>query len=107
KPGLKLVLISLIITVSLSMLQINYVCTLVRRNAHKNRSKFYTFLTHNRLLLRRHMKIQAFIEHLSGRDIGFYCYDLFPMNNYEFFTYVCNGLMFYFLLRTIITISVT
>ncbi|CAG2172314.1 unnamed protein product [Oppiella nova] len=31
------------------------------------------------------IKILAFIEKLSGPDIGFYCYDLFPMNNYELY----------------------
>ncbi|CAG2170766.1 unnamed protein product [Oppiella nova] len=29
----------------------------------------------------------AFIELLSGADIGYYCLDLFPMNTYEFYEY--------------------
>ena len=46
---------------------------------------YILLLIKNRLTFRQRWKLLAFIEKLSGRPIGFYCYDLFPMNNYEFY----------------------
>jgi hypothetical protein len=40
----------------------------------------------------------AFMERLSAKDIGFYCYDMFLMNNYEFATYVIGFIMNHILL---------
>ncbi|CAG2177174.1 unnamed protein product [Oppiella nova] len=36
------------------------------------------------LSVRHRLTIDTFIQQLSGPDIGYYCYDLFPMNSYEF-----------------------
>ena len=49
--------------------------------------------------IKQRLKLLSFIEKLSGREIGFYCYDLFPMNNYEFYQYlyICGSNYFLFL----------
>ena len=100
----KLVIGLLCMAVSLILFQMNSVCTLVTKNAHKSQSNGYKCLVINRYSLRQKWKIQAFIERLSGPDIGFYCYDLFPMNNYEFYQYLVNCIMNHFLLISIINI---
>ena len=44
------------------------------------------------------LKIMGFIEKLGGPDIGFYCWDIFPMNYYHFYKYVANCAITYFLI---------
>ena len=52
----------------------------------------------NRLTFRQRWKLLAFIEKLSGPTIGFYCYDLFPMNSYELYQYLYIAGCNYFLI---------
>ena len=53
-------------------------------------SKLYSFYKRNefRIIFRQRWKILSFVEKLSGPEIGYYCYDLFPMNNWEFYQYL-------------------
>ena len=44
------------------------------------------------------LKIMGFIEKLGGPDIGFYCWDIFPMNYYHFYKYVAGFAITYILL---------
>ena len=66
---------------------INYSCASVAQSAHKSQSYFYKLFVGKKFNLKNKFKILAFIEKLSGRSIGFYCYDFFPMNRFEFFQY--------------------
>ena len=85
---------------------INYLCALVTRSAHKPQFPLYnTILSRDQNIpLRIRFKIMRFIERLSGPEIGFYCYDLFPMTSYYFTDYVLDSIGSYFLvLRTLQT----
>ena len=41
----------------------------------------HRYMAENQLPLKQRLKTMEIIEGLSGPDIGFYCYDLFPMNS--------------------------
>ena len=64
----------------------------ISKAAHKSYPLLFSYMIRNRIPLQRKLKILSFIEKLSGPDIGFYCYNLFPMNSYEFyqFLYICG-----------------
>ena len=69
----------------------NIMSTWIISAAHKPYYKLYSILQNRGICMRfrHHWKILSFVEKLSGRPIGYYCYDLFPMNNWEFFQYLC------------------
>ena len=79
---------------------VNYICASVSSAAHKSYPMMYSFLNkHKRNIgIKRKLKIQDFIEKLSGSEIGIYCYDLFPMNNYEFFDFISSWATNYILI---------
>ena len=80
---------------------IGTICGDVIRTAHKPYAKLFKFsFIQNNISINEKMKIQAFIEHLSGPPIGFYCLDLFPMTTYKFFMYIYGSSSFYLLLIT-------
>ena len=62
----------------------------VRRSitAHHHRAKLdgniLGFFRDSSFLLHLRLKLFILVENLSGPDIGFYCYDLFPTNIYRF-----------------------
>ena len=62
----------------------------------------HRYMAENQLPLKQRLKTMEMIERLSGPDIGFYCYDLFPMNSYEFYLYVANCCMNYFLINDLL-----
>ena len=76
---------------------INYMSAKFSKSAQKTIRLFYTFLNRNWISLRDRLEIQLFIERLYGPPIGFYCLDLFPMNNYEFYQFVSVTFTNYFL----------
>ena len=61
-------------------------------NEAAKRPKFclYSYLVRPNLKMREkeRLRLMSFVEHLSDREIGFYCYDLFPLNNYQFYQYL-------------------
>ena len=78
------------VTCFVAIIYVNLMSTWVSKAAHKSYSVINSYICHRkeRMSLLHRMKILSFIEHLSGPEIGFYCYDLFPMNNYEFYQYL-------------------
>ena len=62
----------------------------------------HRFMAENRLTIKQRLKTMEMIERLSGPDIGFYCYDLFPMNSYEFYIYVANCCKNYILINSLL-----
>ena len=70
----------------------------VIHSAHKSYSRLYMFLAKNDLTLRDMLTIQTFIERLSGPRIGFYCLNMFPMTNNEFYKYISISCMNYILI---------
>ena len=81
---------------------LNYFCASLIRFAHQSYNILYAFLIKNRVTIKQQLKILSLIEKLSGRDIGFYCYDLFPLNNYEFYEFVSGWAKNYFLILDLI-----
>ena len=79
---------------------VNNLCASVSSAAHKSYPMMYSFLIRNntKIATKRKLKILAFIEKLSGPEIGIYCYDLFPMNNYEFYDFITSWAANYFLI---------
>ncbi len=66
----------------------NYMSSSLSSSAHDFISDLYTFLASKRTPVQHKLKILAFIEKLCGPVIGYYCYDLFPFTNSEFYEYV-------------------
>ena len=82
-----------------------FVCSIVSKTAHKSRPILHPFLIKvANLSLKERLLLQNFNEWLSGRDIGFYCLDLFPMNNYQFYQYCCGFVYSFFLIVQVIHI---
>ena len=75
----------------------NMMSSRVNRAAKMSLNYMHQYIAKNELTPIQRMKTMAMIERLSGPDIGFYCYDLFPMNSYEFYIYVANCAKTYFL----------
>ena len=68
----------------------NFMNVWICKTSKKPYSVLFSFISRSKtpIPLENRMKINSFIEHLSGHEIGFYCYDLFPMNYYEFYQYI-------------------
>ena len=62
----------------------------------------HRYMAENQLPTQQRLKTMEIIERLNGPDIGFYCYDLFPMNSNEFYEYVANCCENYFLIDSLI-----
>ena len=84
-----------------AVVYMNLMNTWISRTAHHSYQLMYSLLNRVRTTTLVRIKVQVFVEKLSGPDIGFYCYDLFPMNNYEFFQYVYYAGANYFLIMSL------
>ena len=73
----------IVLLVPLSMIATN-----ITRWAHRPINRVYSFMAKNKVDLKSQMKLQIFIERLSGPPIGFYCLNFFPVTNYEFYQYI-------------------
>ena len=74
----------------LNVFAVNYFLCSVGREAHKSYPFIKSILTRKRLRLMTKLKVISLFERLSGPLIGFYCYDLFPFTNYEFYLFCVN-----------------
>ena len=72
------------------------------KSAHNPILFLYSFIVQNRHNINVKFKILSFIEKLSGPEIGFYCYDFFPMNSYNFYQYIASYFTMYFLVHGLI-----
>ena len=72
------------------VLFMNIMSIWVNKAAHKPYYKLYSIINKHGIPMRfrQHWKLLSFIEKLSGPPIGYYCYNLFPMNNWEFYQYL-------------------
>ena len=82
--------IILIIVGVLNIFVVNYFLCSVGRVAHKSYPFIISMLSRKRLRLITKLKVISLAERLSGPLIGFYCYDLFPFTNYEFYLFCVN-----------------
>ena len=71
--------------------------------AHKSYPKLFSMIFNEniRMNLKQRLKLWSFMEKLSGPQIGFYCYDLFAMNSYEFYQYITIYVSNYILIVTL------
>jgi hypothetical protein len=81
---------------------VNYMSSSLSSSAHDFISDLHTFLVSKKIPVQHKLKISAFIEKLCGPVIGYYCYDLFPFTNYEFYRYVSFVSINYILLNALI-----
>ena len=95
---MRVVSVLIVITIFGGVSLMNLISVFVRKSAHKSYPTLYKFLLRKRMTFRLRMKIELFIERLSSPEIAFYCLDLFPMNSYEFYQFVCNTICFYILI---------
>ena len=94
---MRIVFIILNICVTSSVFLVNLFSSLISQWARKPLPLFYSYLFKNKLSIKDRLKIRGFIEVLSGPDIGFYCWFLFPMNNFRFFLFVADCVYVYFI----------
>ena len=87
---LRLISLIMLFVVISHLLVVNYFLCLVGREAHKSYPFINSVLTRKRLRLMTKLKVISLAERLSGPLIGFYCYDLFPFTNYEFYLFCVN-----------------
>ena len=87
----KLVGGGIIVVVYSCVFLVNLFSSQVSGTAHRPRHYLYGYLNNmSSITIRQRFKIMAFIDKLCGPEIGFYCLDLFAMNNNEFYLYVAN-----------------
>ena len=77
-------------------------CASVTTWAHSPRVNMYKLSRMKRVKVLYKLKALAFIEKLSGPDIGFYCYRLYPMNNHQFYVSTLAWAVNYFLVINLI-----
>ena len=70
----------------------------ISKAAMKPAQAFHGFLSTRKVTMLTRLKLVNFVEALSEREIGFYCYDMFPMNNYGFYQYLYFTGITYFLI---------
>jgi len=87
-----------------AVIAMNVMSAWISKSAHKPYPLLYSFLARKqpKISLRFRLKIMSFIDYLSGPEIGIYCYDLFPMNNYEFYQYIYISGLNYILLMSLL-----
>ena len=77
---------------------VNFMSAQISKAAKKSYPALYTYVSRISRTRPANWKVVNFIEALSGNDIGFYCNDMFPMNNYEFYQYLYITGLNYFLI---------
>jgi hypothetical protein len=92
------------IVLSLLVFIANYISSSLSSSAHDFTSDLYSFLFNTRIIIavQHRLKISSFIEKICGPVIGYYCLDLFPFTNYEFFEYISFVFSNYILLNDLI-----
>jgi len=75
---------------ALLLLIFTYSISLVPREAHRSYNKLCSLMVRRPTEVVLKLKVLGLIEKLSGPNIGFYCSDLFPFTNYEFYLFVAN-----------------
>ena len=77
--------------------------TNIAKSAESPRQIIYSYLIRTQLKFtsKQRLRLMSFVEHLSEREIGFYCYDLFPVNNNELYEYLYNTGLNYFLIMSL------
>ena len=96
------IFIFIVSIVSFVVLYLNLICAQISHSAEKPRKFMFKYLIQHDINIEDRIKIMQFIEKLSGPDIGFHCWNLFPMNNYTFYQYIANCACTYFLILNLV-----
>ena len=94
KPMGRIIAAFIFFTCFWAVVGMNVMSTWISTSARKPYSTIYSIInSRTRMSSIQRLKVLAFIEKLSGPDIGFYCLDLFPMNGINFaqYLYVCGA----------------
>ena len=94
----RFVAVFLAITLFIVVFLLNFMSTSISSAAKKSRQAFHGFLSTRKVPSLIRLKLMNFVEVLSEKEIGFYCYDMFPMNNFGFYQYVYFMGITYFLI---------
>ena len=82
----------------LNLFTLNYILAIVSRESYLLHKLLNSLIANKSLNLKLKYKTLSLIERLSGPEIGFYCLDLFPLNNYEFYIFCVNCISNFFLI---------
>jgi hypothetical protein len=75
----------------------------LQKSAHFSYNNLNSIIAKEKKIpLEKKMKIFGLIEKLAGPDIAVYCYDFFPLNNYEFYEFIAIISTNFFLLMSLI-----
>ena len=80
-------------------------CASVSVEAHRPLKLLYKTLLgpkHRTMPVTMKLKIGRFVDRLTGPEIGFYCYNLFPINSYNFLDHVLDSGYSYLLIVMLI-----
>ena len=83
---------------------LSFVLLWIPKSAHKPYGLLLSYMSKTPVLsLRERLNVMAFIERLSptAPPIGYYCYDLFPFNSYEFYQFIRISASNYLLLMNL------
>jgi hypothetical protein len=71
----------------------------LKNSAHLSYKNLNSIIAKQKRMPRaKKMRIIGLIERLAGPDIAVYCYDFFPLNNYEFYLFIASIAKNFFLL---------
>ena len=99
----KLICMSCAFQICFAIFFLNFTASSFTGMAHKPLKNLYSFMVKNYVSLLFRLKINQFIEKLGAHPIGFYCFDLFALNNYKFYQYISSFCSTYFLILQFIS----
>ena len=85
---LPIIFVAMVILVNL--FYVNYFLILVGREAHSCYPLLNSLVVTKSLNIMLKLKTMTLLEKLGGPLIGFYCLDLFPFDNYNFYLFIVN-----------------
>ena len=97
-PLVRTIYLSVAIQIVLIIFLLNLMASSFSSMAHNSIDIMYKFLIKSDLSFNTRIKISSFVEKLKGHTIGFYCFNLFALDNYRFYQYVSSFFTTYLLI---------
>lgn len=82
---------------------LNLIASQISESSRKPLTYLFRYQIDCEISLKDRLKLWQFIEKLCGPDIGLHVWNLFSMNNYTFYQYVCNCAYAYLLILNLTT----
>ena len=104
KVYIRFVLAFNVISMYLLVVKMSRLIANIAKSAKAPRQIILAYLSRAQLKFssKQRLRLMSFVEHLSEREFGFYCYDLFPMNSYEVYEYLYITGQNYFLIMSLL-----